>query len=180
MGYPTSVFSPTTKNNGDVVQASHINDLQTEVTAIETAVINGSWTVPNQPRCHLVGSSVTQSVSSSQSTGVRVQYSIGGFDVGGGWSIATNEYTTPSSGAYLVNTSLYFTGGSASGYMGAFLNGSLYDFVSLTTADVTHQATFLIHANASATLHIAVVPASTSALTLGAEHSRRMTIVKLC
>lgn len=38
--YPGAVWSPTTKNNGDTIQASHINDLQNEVVAIEDGLLN--------------------------------------------------------------------------------------------------------------------------------------------
>jgi len=41
MGYPTSVPSFTNKNAGDVIQPAHVNDLQTEVTAIENGLLNG-------------------------------------------------------------------------------------------------------------------------------------------
>lgn len=41
MGYPTSVPSFTNKNAGDVIQPAHVNDLQTEVTAIESDLLNG-------------------------------------------------------------------------------------------------------------------------------------------
>lgn len=40
--YPTSARSYTSKNNGGTIDASHINDLQEEVTAIETDLIAGS------------------------------------------------------------------------------------------------------------------------------------------
>src|SRR5438876_551474 len=39
--YPTSIKSYTTKNTGETIQAAHINDLQLEVTAVETGLING-------------------------------------------------------------------------------------------------------------------------------------------
>lgn len=41
--YPTSVVAFTTKNNGpgNTIDASHVNDLQSEVTAIETDLITG-------------------------------------------------------------------------------------------------------------------------------------------
>lgn len=39
--YPTSVHSFTTKSSGDTIQATHINDLQDEVTAIEQGLLNG-------------------------------------------------------------------------------------------------------------------------------------------
>lgn len=43
MSYPTSIDSYSIKNTGDTIQASHINDLQTGVVAIETKVgITGS------------------------------------------------------------------------------------------------------------------------------------------
>src|SRR3990167_5278307 len=39
--YPSSAFAPTTKNTGDTIAASHVNALQAEVTAIETALLTG-------------------------------------------------------------------------------------------------------------------------------------------
>ena len=41
MGYPSGVASFTNKNAGDVIQPSHVNDLQTEVTALESGLLNG-------------------------------------------------------------------------------------------------------------------------------------------
>jgi len=46
MGFPNSVAAFATKNPGDKVQASHVNDLQSEVTAIENGLINGPITLP--------------------------------------------------------------------------------------------------------------------------------------
>lgn len=40
--YPTSPKAFTTKNTGDVIQAAHVNDLQDEVTAIETGLLTGT------------------------------------------------------------------------------------------------------------------------------------------
>lgn len=40
--FPTSVFSPTSKSAGQIIQPSHINDLQDEVVAIESGYINGT------------------------------------------------------------------------------------------------------------------------------------------
>ena len=39
--YPTAIKSFTTKATGNTIQAAHINDLQDEVTAIETDLIAG-------------------------------------------------------------------------------------------------------------------------------------------
>ena len=41
MAYPASVISFTTKNAGDTIQPAHVNDLQTDVTAIEDGLLNG-------------------------------------------------------------------------------------------------------------------------------------------
>lgn len=40
MGYPNAVPAFTTKNAGDTIQPSHINDLQTEVAAVENALLS--------------------------------------------------------------------------------------------------------------------------------------------
>jgi hypothetical protein len=39
VGYPTSVFSPSARSNGLTIDASHVNDVQTELTAIENALL---------------------------------------------------------------------------------------------------------------------------------------------
>lgn len=39
--YPTSAWSPTTKVAGDTVQPAHINDAQSEITALEQALLTG-------------------------------------------------------------------------------------------------------------------------------------------
>lgn len=39
--YPTSIFSPAAKNTGDTIQASHVGNLDAEVTAIETGLETG-------------------------------------------------------------------------------------------------------------------------------------------
>lgn len=39
MGYPNSVFSPAVRSNGQTIDAAHVNDLQTEVTALETLLL---------------------------------------------------------------------------------------------------------------------------------------------
>ena len=40
--YPTTPKTFTSKNTGDVIQATHVNDLQDEVNAIETGLLQGS------------------------------------------------------------------------------------------------------------------------------------------
>lgn len=46
MGYPSAVATFGTKNAGDTIQPSHINDLQTEVTAMESALVTGPISLP--------------------------------------------------------------------------------------------------------------------------------------
>lgn len=43
MSYPTSVKSFTTRAGGDVIQPAHMNDVQDEITAIETDLLS-TWT----------------------------------------------------------------------------------------------------------------------------------------
>lgn len=40
--YPSAVKAFPTRNNGDTIQASHVDDLQDEVTAIESGILNGT------------------------------------------------------------------------------------------------------------------------------------------
>ena len=66
--FPTSIWAPTTKNNNDVIQPSHVNDAQSEIVAIETAALTaGSWT----PAIKFGGNSV--GVTYSGQTGVYIQ-----------------------------------------------------------------------------------------------------------
>lgn len=37
--YPTSVFNPAIRSNGQTIDAAHVNDLQGEVTAVENALL---------------------------------------------------------------------------------------------------------------------------------------------
>ena len=39
MGYPTGVFAPATRSNGQTIDAGHVNDVQAELTAIENALL---------------------------------------------------------------------------------------------------------------------------------------------
>lgn len=181
MGYPTSVFSPTTKNNGDTIQASHINDLQTEITAIETAALNGSWTVPNQPRMHAVATG-GQSFSSSQSTGIRIAYGQVYHDIGSGWSTTTNQYTVPSSGTYLLHASLALGGGNPDGALGIYVDNSttplVYDYVS--TLGHPNQILVNTRLETGSVVHFAFTGNSTATRgSVGAQVSR-VSIVKLC
>lgn len=58
MGYPGSITTFGTKNAGDTIQPAHVNDLQTEVTALETGLLSGL----QHPLAVAVGG-ITQSAS---------------------------------------------------------------------------------------------------------------------
>ena len=89
MPYPTGITSFTTKNAGETIQPAHVNDLQTEVTAIETDLING-----------MTGAFIANNgLQSSNST-------VNGLQVGGNstfasstMTISTQTYIFPSSRA---------------------------------------------------------------------------------
>jgi hypothetical protein len=130
--FPTNAFSKADIANGVVSDATDVNDLAHEITAITdgylnaTARLNSSATTantlsagnstftaqiwaPSQPRCH-VFHSVTQSASSN-STG-RLTFDSELFDVGGMHSTASNpsRLTVPaaSSGLYHCVASVFF------------------------------------------------------------------------
>lgn len=75
--FPTGVKSFTTKLAGDTVQASHANDLQDEVTAIETALVGGTLPAAN-------GSALTNLNASNLASGTvpdaRLSSTVGNVD----------------------------------------------------------------------------------------------------
>ena len=67
--FPNSIWSPTTKNNGDVIQPAHVNDAQAEIVAIETGALTAtSWT----PSLKFGGASVGMTYSAQAGTYVRI------------------------------------------------------------------------------------------------------------
>jgi hypothetical protein len=84
--YPTAAKSFTTKSAGDTIQPAHINDIQDEVTAVETALVTGglahalkvtagagaaSLTLPATGRLYLDGGGNTY-IDESAADNVRV------------------------------------------------------------------------------------------------------------
>lgn len=123
--YPTSVFAPATKNPGDVIQAAHVNDLQTEVTAIEDGILNGTAPVTSsnltvrglasaaaQPRC-ILRHGQTQSMPDGVWTGLN--FDTEDEDVGAMHSTVSNSsrVTITSTGIYELCASVYFTPNSS-------------------------------------------------------------------
>lgn len=77
--YPSSAKSFTTKNSGDSIQAAHVNDLQDEVTAIETDLIGGLPIARGGTGLTAVGASGTV-FTSDGSAGAWVAQTITGAD----------------------------------------------------------------------------------------------------
>lgn len=75
--FPTGIKSFTSKLSGDTVQASHPNELQEEITAIETALVGGTLPAAN-------GSALTNLNASNLASGTvpdaRLSSSVGNVD----------------------------------------------------------------------------------------------------
>ena len=106
--FPTGVKSFTTKLSGDAAQAGHINDLQLEVTAIETALVGGTLPAAN-------GSALTN-LNAANLTGTiadaRLSATVGNVDttetVSGVWTFSANPVFPGTS----FTPALKFGGGS--------------------------------------------------------------------
>lgn len=97
--YPGGVFSPAVKNSGQTIAAAHVNDLDTEVAAIENALLNG------------IAHALTLQAGLTVSTG--------GLRVGGPSSLAAVQITGDST----VTGSLSVSGNST--FDGSLTVGSL-------------------------------------------------------
>ena len=95
--FPGSVKTFSTKSTGDTIQASHVTDLQDEVTAVETILLNGPLTMGNST----VNTVFTNtSVTISNST-VNTAHTSAGLTVGAN---VTVNATTVFVGNSTVNT----------------------------------------------------------------------------
>ena len=139
--YPSAVKTFTTKSAGDVIQPSHIGDLQDEVTAIEDGLLNGTAAI-NSSRITAPSAQVTNSTATnlsvtgtfiapraacqlthSASQGVAHNALTGlSFDTetvshGGMHSTSANSsrITFVSTGQYLIGASVQFAPPSAAG-----------------------------------------------------------------
>src|SRR3990167_2043303 len=101
MAYPTAVQTFTTKNSGDVVQGSHVNDLQTEVNAIETALLG---TITHS--VNVSGASTLATLSAGASTLATLSLS-------GGSTFAARPVMPPPDAARVVLQSTVTLGSSA-------------------------------------------------------------------
>lgn len=170
--YPTSAKSFSTKATTNVVESSHINDIQDEVTAIETALLTGGVAhnvFPSGTRTLGTSSAfwdkgyVTALVLGAETTsGIRLEVNAGICDVREGDDSALaplRALTLESTGAATVGGALAVTGNvtasaevlfGAAAKQGRFNTGSVLNdgLASLATAG-TNAAPALVFIEAS-------------------------------
>jgi hypothetical protein len=93
--YPTGVSAFTTKNAGDVIQPSHINGLQDEISAIEDGLLNG-----------------TAPLTSSHATFPSVQ--VNGNSTFVGSILCSSQVTVPNQPAFNLFSTVAYSGIAAS------------------------------------------------------------------
>jgi hypothetical protein len=95
--YPTSIKAFTTKTNGSVIEVDHVNALQLEVTAIETALKNGL-------QHHLLFTDATYDIGQSGATRPRHLYLSGNVVAGGNVSDVTGTMAAVRAGGLVVTS----------------------------------------------------------------------------
>jgi hypothetical protein len=96
--YPTSVKTFTTKNPGDKIASADVNDLQSEVNAIEAGLLNGTANL-NSSNSTLVHLSVISGSTLAGGLAVSGGFQVtGNSTVGSSITIGTIPYVFPSSG----------------------------------------------------------------------------------
>lgn len=116
--YPSAVatFSAKADGAGNKVQASHINSLQDEITAIEDGLLNGSAPI-NSSRITAPSLQVTNSTISSLTVGVLTVTAVNNLSVSsgstlttlnvtGGSTLATLNVTTPCDAVRATNNAV--------------------------------------------------------------------------
>lgn len=139
--YPTSVKSFSTKAAADTIQAAHVNDLQDEVTAIETALLTSglahavtitagaggaSLTLPATGRLYLDGGSNTYLYESSADNLALV--------AGGTVQLTLSATLATVSGQLILaaTNKVYLDGGS-----NTFINEASADTIALVAGGTT-------------------------------------------
>lgn len=155
--FPTSLDSYTTRSNGQVIDASHVNNLQDAVVALETKVgVTSSGVtstldyrvtqVETPGRCMLSGTGTMSAVANNTLTRITgTMWSVETSDPAGWHDPVTNNsrITVPTAGLYLVTANVYFAApGSGAGAREAIIykNGT-YTYSTrvqaATTSDIS-------------------------------------------
>jgi hypothetical protein len=169
--YPASVKSFSTKTTGQTIAASHVNDLQDEVTAIETALLTGPLTangfVPSVTATYDLGSSslkyrdgyFSRNVLIGGTLGVTGATSLSSTaNVVGDFSVNTNKFNVTASNG---NTSVagIFTATQSSGSLvrHQFFNtnaGSIQTDLQIGRGDATHDLFVGVNFSGSANAYL--------------------------
>lgn len=130
--YPTSVKSFTSKSNGDAIQATHVTDLQDEVTAVETDLVNGfsRTIIPNADNTYNFGSSAKQ-----WAIGFFKKLALAGVTYTFPSADGTNGQTLVTNGSAVLSWGTPATGYPADGRL------TLTSGTPVTTTDVTGAGT---------------------------------------
>lgn len=165
--YPGTVFSKSDIANGATSDATDVNDLSHEISAIEDGLLNGTArlnssatsvqtlqvvgnstfggvvTANAQPRCHVMNSAVTS--ASSNSTG-RFTWDQELYDVGAMHSTALNpsRVTVGSSGLYHCQAQVFFATVSTAADLYLLKNSSRETGTRCVTGALGGQ-TFFVH-----------------------------------
>lgn len=143
--FPTSIKSFTTKIAGDTVQPAHVNDVQDEVTAVETALLTSTSYTPtwgNTGTANTLGNGTITGayVKMGKLVHFRVQLTWGSTTAAGsaGWT-----FTLP------VTADSYVLAGGANG--NAFDSGvGNYPVSVVNTSTTTFQVAYLLDGSATA------------------------------
>jgi hypothetical protein len=149
VGYPTGVFSPSARTNGQTIDAAHVNDVQTEIAAVETALLG---TITHS--VNVSGNSTLAKLSAGASTLATLQCAGSTFSVrpvepppDAARVYLDSTVTIGSSGAstlaftgqdFLTNSSIHSTGTNPSRLIPQ--STGLYQFVGQVTAELSSGA----------------------------------------
>ena len=164
--FPSAVKTFTTKNAGDVIQPSHIGDLQDEVTAIEDGILNGTAPINSSritaPSLQVTVSTVTNlTATNSTLTNLSATNStIATLKVSSLLRVATSSKTVPSGESTALDLS------NASMWLLASTGAStgVISTISGITVGQTGGELLWLNNNGSPTLNIAHTGSSAAAI----------------
>lgn len=146
MGYPTSVFNPSARSNGQTIDASHVNDVQNELNALETALlgtithslnVSGASTlatvqagastfaelfVTKPPPSAVVAAEALTQLANNVSAVLSFSSQVAVYPASMHSTTAnSSRLTAPSSGVYLVNAAVSWSAGSTAGVRAIYI-----------------------------------------------------------
>lgn len=147
--FPTAVKSFTTHSSGDTIQASHINDLQDEVVAIETALLTGphpplvfpstqdASADPNTLDDYEEGTFTPTIGGSTSESGQAYSVQVGRYVKVGKWVHVQGRVTLSTLGTITGNVRIKGLPFTAANVTNAHASASIGAFANLTTSVVS-------------------------------------------